>query len=196
MQQNNFKIIIVGDSMVGKTSFITRFLSGYFDNEYIPTPGMIITHFMINSNNVATNYYFWDIAGAEKNNMSDSLFKGADGAIIMFNRNCKNSYMNIEFWYKKIYKICQNIPTLIINSKCEYSDSFQNDNPIFHPNYDLAYFNISSKNNINIGQPILWFIDKFNKPRLPSMQYIDDEDNNNCVSNITILLQKLNNILD
>jgi GTP-binding nuclear protein Ran len=61
-----FKIVLVGDGGVGKTSFIERHKRGSFDEKYVPTQGVDVTPLTFNTNYGLVTFKVWDCAGREK----------------------------------------------------------------------------------------------------------------------------------
>ena len=84
-----YKIIIIGDPSVGKTSLLSKFADKKFTQEYIPTVGVNIVKHVVNiqedGNDISINLLFWDIAGQPQFYMLHKpYFNGADGIILVF----------------------------------------------------------------------------------------------------------------
>jgi GTP-binding nuclear protein Ran len=141
-----YKIVIVGDAGVGKTSLITRHKTGEFYMKYTPTIGVdvIPVHFLTNYGEI--QFDVWDPAGQEKlNGMYDSYYHEADGAIAMFSGNGRVTLRNLSKFMNDIKKIAGDIPISICGNKCDVP------NQIIGHGFDV----ISVKNNVNIDTPFL-----------------------------------------
>jgi Ras-related protein Rab-8A len=90
------KVIIIGDSGVGKTNFITRFCENSFKDSYVATIGV---DFKIKSVSVEDKKYrlqIWDTAGQERfKNITQTYYKGAAGIILTFSIADQSSFKNI-----------------------------------------------------------------------------------------------------
>lgn len=156
-----FKIALVGDGGVGKTTYLKRFLTGEFEKRYIPTVGAEIHDMGRLSLKVATDahtrFEIWDTAGQEKySGERTNYYKNAAAAIIMFDTTSLVSYKNVEKWYNDIREVSPNIPIVLVGNKCDSRDrKVSADRITFHRKHNLAYFDISAKSNYNFDKPFV-----------------------------------------
>ncbi|MBY8979360.1 MAG: GTP-binding protein [Candidatus Lokiarchaeota archaeon] len=118
-----FKITVIGDGGVGKTSLIKKYTKGSFKKEYIKTLGAQFSKYDEKIENSAVKLFFWDIAGqAEFSFMRPTFYKGSKAAIIVFSHAPKeidNSFKHISEWHEDIKKYCGNIPIVIFGNKID-----------------------------------------------------------------------------
>jgi small GTP-binding protein len=119
-----FKITVVGDGRVGKTSLISKFTKGSFQKEYIKTIGAQFSIYDKNLELDQIKLILWDIAGQDSFNfLKPSFFNMARAAIIVLsleeNKLGKESFNHIENWYKDIKKYCGNIPVVLFANKSD-----------------------------------------------------------------------------
>lgn len=101
----NFKIIVLGDPGVGKTSTILRFTDDAFTRTYIPTLGVNLSEKNIKIKNILIKLIIWDIAGQIKfEAMRRHFYKGAEAVILIFDLTNPKSYESISNWHKDIKK--------------------------------------------------------------------------------------------
>ncbi len=113
-----FKICIVGDPGVGKTSLILRYIENKFKENYIPTLGVEFLTKKIMVKDVETSLIIWDIGGQHKWQTKLHLYlQGADGAIIIFDLTRRNTFANLENWITNIKKISGDVPYLMVGNK-------------------------------------------------------------------------------
>ncbi|NVM04650.1 MAG: GTP-binding protein [Candidatus Helarchaeota archaeon] len=115
-----FKICIVGDPGVGKTSLILRYIENKFKDNYIPTLGVefLTKKLKVGKEGIETSLIIWDIGGQHKWQTKLHLYlQGADGAIIIFDLTRRNSFTNLEKWINNIKKISGDVPYLIVGNK-------------------------------------------------------------------------------
>lgn len=113
-----FKICIVGDPGVGKTSLILRYIENKFKENYIPTLGVEFLTKKIMVQDAETSLIIWDIGGQHKWQTKLHLYlQGADGAIIIYDITRKSTFGNVEKWITNIKKIAGDVPYLMIGNK-------------------------------------------------------------------------------
>ena len=119
-----FKISIIGDGGVGKTSLIQKFTKGTFEKDYIKTIGAQFSKFEIEINEDVINLLFWDIAGQiDFSFLHPLFFKESRASIIVYslenNDLGKDSYIHINDWYEELKKHCGNIPVVLFANKVD-----------------------------------------------------------------------------
>ncbi|HUX98145.1 MAG TPA: Rab family GTPase [Candidatus Deferrimicrobium sp.] len=98
-----YKLIVVGDPHVGKTSTILRYTDNAFRRTYIPTIGVNLSEKQIKYKENEIKFVLWDIAGQSKfQKMRNYFYKGADGQLLVFDLTAPESFANIPNWYKDI----------------------------------------------------------------------------------------------
>jgi len=109
-----FKIIIVGDPGVGKTSLILRFTNNAFRRTYIPTLGVHVSDKIFQIDNSNVQLVIWDIAGQVKfEMMRQQFYLGSDGILLIFDLTNPNSFNSLSNWYNDVQKQLKNRPELI-----------------------------------------------------------------------------------
>lgn len=162
MNQNDYKLILVGDSNVGKTTFIKKFFDKRFEEQYIQSNNIKVYPLKFYTKTCIINFNVWDIPGKGIYNIGDTFLKGSSCAIIIFDRTNSNSYLNIKYWYNKICKKCYNIPVAIVGNKSDLKNILIH-TPAYYLDINLMYFDISVKNDHNIEIPFLWLIRNLEK---------------------------------
>jgi len=124
-----FKIIVIGDPAVGKTSLLTNFCGDKFTYEYIPTVGVNITKEPVTiknemGKNITVNLMVWDIAGQPQFYMLHRpYFNGADGMMLVYDATRSSSFSNINNWYSTSVRYgLSNIPRILIGNKIDLKE--------------------------------------------------------------------------
>ena len=121
-----FKVIVIGDPAVGKTSLLTKFATNKFEEKYLPTVGVNIIKEQIElkDNNATINLMFWDVAGQPQFYMLHRpYFNGADGMILVFDITRSSTFSNINNWYNSAVKYgLSGIPRILIGNKVDLKD--------------------------------------------------------------------------
>ncbi len=105
MESNTCKIVLIGESNVGKTSIMNRFLRKEFKEKYEPTISAQYENILIHkSNNYSIKIAFWDTAGQERfNSLTKMIYKNANIIILTYSIDNKNTFEKIKnFWYDDI----------------------------------------------------------------------------------------------
>ncbi len=123
-EEFRFKIVVVGDGAVGKTSLIKKYTKGTFEKDYVKTFGAQLSKYNKEINGDMIRLIFWDIAGQDDFNFLHHLFyKEAKAAIIIYsleeNELGKNSSTHIKNWYEVVVKNCRNIPVVLFANKVD-----------------------------------------------------------------------------
>jgi len=121
-----FKITVIGDGGVGKTSLIKKYTKGSFKKEYIKTLGAQFSKYDEKIERSAVKLFFWDIAGqAEFSFMRPTFYKGSKAAIIVFSHapdELDKSFNHIYDWHEDIKKYCGDIPIVLFGNKIDLVD--------------------------------------------------------------------------
>ena len=100
-----FKIVIIGDAAVGKTSLINQFVENSFNEDYKPTLGANIVRKDVNLDNTKVRLIMWDLAGQEKYRVVRSMyFQGCEGALLVYDVTRYHTLDNINNKWLKDYK--------------------------------------------------------------------------------------------
>jgi GTP-binding nuclear protein Ran len=157
-----FKLILVGDGGVGKTTFVKRHLTGEFEKKYVATLGVEVHPLLFHTNRGAIKFNVWDTAGQEKfGGLRDGYYIQGQCAIIMFDVTSRITYKNVPNWHRDLTRVCENIPIVLTGNKVEIKDRKVKAKQItFHRKKNLQYYDISAKSNYNFEKPFLWLARK------------------------------------
>ncbi|KAJ6236325.1 gtp-binding nuclear protein ran [Anaeramoeba flamelloides] len=164
-----FKIVIVGDGAVGKTTYVNRHLTGEFRKEYLATVGAEVHPLVFYTNFGPVLLNIWDTAGQEVfGGLRDGYYIGAHAAIVMFDVSSRETYKNVPVWYRDIVRVADTIPMVLVGNKCDIKDRKVRAKQItFHRRKNIPYYEISAKSNYNFEKPFLSLVRKLTgKPSL------------------------------
>ncbi|TFG13390.1 MAG: GTP-binding protein [Promethearchaeota archaeon] len=119
-----YKISIVGDGGVGKTSLIKKYTKGTFETDYVKTIGAQFSRFDKEIGSDMIKLIFWDIAGQDDFNFLHPLFfQESKACIIVFsleeNDLGRDSLVHIKNWYEELIKYCGDIPVILFANKVD-----------------------------------------------------------------------------
>jgi GTP-binding nuclear protein Ran len=164
-----FKLVLVGDGGVGKTTFVKRHVTGEFEKRYIATLGVEVTPMTFHTNHGQIVFNVWDTAGQEKlGGLRDGYYIGGHCGIIMFDVCSRITYGNVPKWYKDLTRVCEQIPIVLVGNKVDVKDRKVKAKQItFHRKKNLQYYDISAKSNYQYEKPFIWLLRRMaNQPTL------------------------------
>ena len=129
-EKEPIKIILLGESGVGKTNIILRYLKNEFNQNSISTIGTTFGVKELNRNNNIYTLNIWDTTGQEIYRSVTKLFvQGAKIVILVYSIENKNSFESLDYWYKSINEICdENIILAIVANKTDLFDQVDEEN--------------------------------------------------------------------
>ena len=159
----SFKITLIGESNVGKTSILYKFVDDTFIDNYFVTIGTDFKKKILNVDGKKISLKLWDTAGEERfRTLSFSTYKNCDGIIIIFDLSDKSSFEKINFWLEQINLKSEIDVTSIIllGNKCDIKEREKFDEEInnFTKKINLKYFETSAKTGENIENAIVYLI--------------------------------------
>ena len=100
---NTFKILTLGESGVGKTAILRRYVENKFEKHHLATIGIDYQSKTIKINNKEIKLKIWDTAGQERyRNIAAHVYKGADGIVLVYDVTDEYSFSKISDWMEQI----------------------------------------------------------------------------------------------
>ncbi len=151
---NKYKIVIIGDGGVGKTTFVKKHKTGEFERRYIASLGVTVHPLTFQTNHGEMTLDIWDCAGQSKfRGLVDGIYKDAHGAIVMCDLTSRYTFNRISFWGYDYVRMAPNTPIVLVANKSDMP-------PLYEVERGEGKFIISCKNNDNISAPLLYLLRK------------------------------------
>ena len=159
------KLLVVGDSSVGKTNFITQFIENKFNQTYMTTSGMDLKTSSIVVKNKKIRVQLWDTAGQEKYRaITKNLFLKVQGALVVYDITNDNSFTNLKTWVKSIKEECgKSMQMIIVGNKCDLDDErvIEKEKALEYAEEEkVEYIETSSKTGENVQKAISQLCEK------------------------------------
>ena len=123
MAEFYLKILLIGDSSVGKTSLLFRYTDNYFSEEMISTIGVEYKEKVITLNNRKIALQIWDTSGQERfRSITQNFYRGADGVFFVFDVTNKNSFENIKVWLNEPQVVELNSQKILVGNKIDLKE--------------------------------------------------------------------------
>ena len=152
-----FKVLLLGNSNVGKSSLFLRFVDDIWNDTFVPTIGVDfkIKTFEIDSKKIKMQ--IWDTAGQERfKNIIASYYRGAHGILLLYDVTDKDSFKNLSNWLIEIEKnASKNVLKVLIGNKTDLEEKrviTYNQGKEFADTYGLKYIETSAKKNLNVNE--------------------------------------------
>ena len=98
-----FKIILIGDSGVGKTNLLSRYMNGTFSDSTKSTVGVELACKIVEINSTKIKIQIWDTAGEERyRSITSAYYKGAKGCLLVYSITDRRSFDNIDKWIEQL----------------------------------------------------------------------------------------------
>ena len=157
--ENSIKLLLLGDSCVGKSNFIYRYINNEFNGQHLSSSGIELKNGEITIDNKKMYLQLWDTAGQEKfKSITKSLFSKVQGFIAMFDLTKIESFLNVKSWIKIIKEECgKHSPILLVGNKNDLKNLrkvSEEDIKIFCDEENLEFIETSSKTGDNIKKAI------------------------------------------
>lgn len=152
----SFKIIVTGDSLVGKSTLIKLYSFGEC-SMVTPTIGVDFSSTGININDRNFKLKIWDTAGQERfRSIISGFYKNTHGCIIMFDLTNYNSFKSLNYWINQVAQYAETpISIIIVGNKCKSTDIVVSKHEVeeYVNSKNLKYIEIDNKSNYNIQEP-------------------------------------------
>ncbi|XP_065681692.1 uncharacterized protein LOC101237828 isoform X1 [Hydra vulgaris] len=173
--QTTFKILVLGQSNVGKTSIAYRFTDDSFKESYISTIGIDATTSTLTIEGEKIRLQIWDTAGQERfRTLTNAYYRGAMGIMLVYDVTCDTSFNNISNWVQCIEEnASDNVICMLIGNKADADENLrcvtkkQGEETAAQRNMD--FFEVSAKTGHNIKEAFTALGQKIYKSRLPKL---------------------------
>uniref|UniRef100_A0A0N4ZWN7 Ras-related protein Rab-7b n=1 Tax=Parastrongyloides trichosuri TaxID=131310 RepID=A0A0N4ZWN7_PARTI len=161
------KIVVLGDSGVGKTAIMNRFAENYYSDCYKSTIGADFRSKDVTIDGVSVTLQIWDTAGQERyKSLGVAFYRGADCCILVYDVTNSKSFSRIEYWKEEFLFqsnpfTFNNFPFIVVGNKIDKGIRTVKDDKIqsWMEKNNIPHFVVSAKDDYNI-QEIFHFIPK------------------------------------
>ncbi|MFW9855237.1 MAG: Rab family GTPase [Candidatus Thorarchaeota archaeon] len=159
-----YKICLLGDGGVGKTSLRERFLGKGFQSGYILTIGADFAVQDLNIDGQQYKFQIWDLAGQQRFSAVRALYyKGSHGAILVFDSSRPESLYNLANWKRELFtNVGREIPYILLGNKADLPNAIDNgaldqfiqtsQEEISDIPFEINYLDTSAKTGLNVTE--------------------------------------------
>ncbi|XP_063702205.1 ras-related protein Rab-35-like [Culicoides brevitarsis] len=149
-----FKLLIIGDSGVGKSSLLLRFSDNTFTGTYITTIGVDFKIRTVVIDGERVKLQIWDTAGQERfRTITNTYYRGTHGVIVVYDVTNGDSFANVKRWLQEIESNCDVVNKILVGNKDDDPARkvvITEDAQRFANQMDIQLFETSAKDNKNV----------------------------------------------
>ncbi len=155
-----FKLLLIGDSGVGKSCLLLRFADSSYTESYISTIGVDFKIRTIELDGKTIKLQIWDTAGQERfRTITSSYYRGAHGIIVVYDITEIESFNNVKTWLSEIERYaCENVNKLLVGNKCDQVSRRQVEYDVakqFADRCNIPFIETSAKAATNVEKAFL-----------------------------------------
>ncbi|RVE62080.1 hypothetical protein OJAV_G00177280 [Oryzias javanicus] len=155
-----FKLLLIGDSGVGKTCILFRFSEDAFNSTFISTIGIDFKIRTIELDGKKIKLQIWDTAGQERfRTITTAYYRGAMGIMLVYDITNEKSFDNIKNWIRNIEEhASSDVEKMVLGNKCDINDKRQvtkMGGEKLALEYGIKFMETSAKSNINVENAFL-----------------------------------------
>jgi len=152
-----FKLLLIGDSGVGKTCILFRFSEDAFNTSFISTIGIDFKIRTIELDGKKIKLQIWDTAGQERfRTITTAYYRGAMGIMLVYDITNEKSFENIKNWIRNIEEHASyDVEKMILGNKCDITDRRQvskEKGEQLAIEYGIKFMETSAKASINVEE--------------------------------------------
>ena len=156
----NIKLLIVGDSNVGKTSLLLQYTDNYYPDQHTATIGFEYKIKTFQYKDYKIKLQIWDTAGQERfHSITNNFFHNADGILFVYDITSRQSFNGVKVWIKEAEEIGNFYKRLLIGNKCDLIEKRNisiEELEKYCEEKNIDFFETSAKENI-------YLVEAFNK---------------------------------
>ena len=176
-KEHSLKILLLGDTSVGKTCFLKRYTDDTFQDAYLSTIGFDFKFkYVTLQSGKKVKVQLWDTAGQERfRTIAKSYYKGAHGIILIYDVTNQKSFENIKNW---LIQIKEEAPSrtcvILVANKIDFTEERvvnKSDGENLAKLNNLKFFEASAKENINVTEAFQDIIEDIDKKQANNIEY-------------------------
>lgn len=151
-----FKLLLIGDSGVGKSSLLLRFADNSYTGNYITTIGVDFKIRTITIDGQRVKLQIWDTAGQERfRTITSTYYRGTHGVIVVYDVTNANTFKSIQRWLLEIEQYCNTVSKVLVGNKNDDETKkvvSTNEAKSLANSYDIDLVETSAKEDINVEE--------------------------------------------
>lgn len=153
--RQNYKIIIIGESFVGKTSIMQRYVNDIFEDNLLATIGIDLLRKTVRIGDEEIDLDIWDTAGQERfHSITKSYYRGANGIFLVFDFSEQKTFESLDQWFSAFEnEVSQDVPIFLIGNKYDLIEDMSTSMTPYEEKSNqknIKFFPVSASTGYNI----------------------------------------------
>ncbi|KAL5255912.1 hypothetical protein ACHWQZ_G011210 [Mnemiopsis leidyi] len=157
------KLLLVGDSGVGKSCLMVRYSDDLYSGTYISTIGVDFKVKTVMHDGCTIKLMIWDTAGQEKfRSMTASYYRDAHGVMVVYDVTDPTSFSHVQTWLTEIDSTCQDIVKILVGNKTDspLRKISKTEGEACARKYNLNLYETSAKLDLNVTEAFTELVDQ------------------------------------
>ena len=172
-----FKIMVIGESKVGKTSVIKKYTQNKFGGVYLTTVGVDFQDKIINIDDKKIRLQIWDTAGQERfRNITKNYFNSSNGFLLIYDITDKDSLEHLNFWSAQIQlNAPEKSKCVLVGNKCDLESArvvSYEEGKMYAEKNKIKFFETSAKDGTNINEVFEYIANEIYKEQKMEMRSV------------------------
>ena len=172
-----FKIMVIGESKVGKTSVIKKYTQNKFGGVYLTTVGVDFQDKIINIDDKKIRLQIWDTAGQERfRNLTKNYFNSSNGFLLIYDITDKDSLEHLNFWSAQIQlNAPEKSKCVLVGNKCDLESArvvSYEEGKMYAEKNKIKFFETSAKDGTNINEVFEYIANEIYKEQKMEMRSV------------------------
>ena len=155
-----FKVVVIGDSGVGKSCLLIRFAEDKFSEEHVSTIGVDFTNRTVEIGDDLVKLQLWDTAGQERfRTVTSTYYRGAQGIVVIFDVTERRSFETVRAWVEDVDKWASSgTVRILVGNKTDLHDARQvptEEGEQLAEELRMKYYETSARENYNVEEAFL-----------------------------------------
>lgn len=163
------KVVLIGDSKVGKTTLIHRFVHDEYKMDFKSTVGVVFCQKRIKTEQTLIETQIWDTAGTERFcSLGSAFYHGSDCGIVVFDVTCRASFEHLDAWVNDFLRCAKieytnELPVVVFANKSEMPNPEVTENEIkqWAARRCVKWFYTSAKDGTNVEAAFKYIMERF-----------------------------------
>ncbi|KTW28020.1 GTP-binding protein ypt2 [Pneumocystis carinii B80] len=186
------KLLLIGDSGVGKSCLLLRFSDDFFTPSFITTIGIDFKIRTIELDGKRIKLQIWDTAGQERfRTITAAYYRGAMGILIVYDVTDEKSFQNVRLWVSNVEQhASEGVNKILVGNKCDWEERrviSEEQGQALAQEFGIPFLETSAKSNINVDDAFFCLARGIKKRLIDSQENRISEGSN-------VLLDKANSI--
>ena len=176
-----FKLVLIGDSGVGKTNILSRYIKNEFSYSSKSTVGVEFGSKIIKTNDKLIKIQIWDTAGQERyKSITSAYYKGAKGALVVYDTTQKSSFENVDKWMTEIKERgSPDIKIMLVGNKIDLVDEREvkrEEGLSKAKNYEIPMMEASALDSTNVKEAFFDLLKEMYKDLSKKIDIVENQN--------------------